>query len=132
MSILNKNDKSKQKGLIGVCRAMYEYTQQGYTVLQPLIDANKYDFVIEKNNVFQRVQVKTSTHISPNNAVISYDVVLESRGNRQYNSKKFQVGDYDLLFVMTELGDCWSIPATEITSTTSLTVGTVKYSRYKI
>lgn len=129
-----EDQKTKQKGLVGVTRAIHEFTKQGYTVLMPLADANKYDFVIERNGLFQRVQVKTTSRRTAANTSVSYDVVLESRGGSTKTRlrRAFEQTDYDLLFVLTELNECWIIPTSSITSKSAVTVGTAKYAAYKI
>jgi hypothetical protein len=49
----------KQMGTVGVLRVAHIYQMHGYNVLLPFGDCQKYDLVIEKDNRFERVQVKT-------------------------------------------------------------------------
>lgn len=125
---------TKKQGNLGVARALYEYSRLGYTVLTPLTDCNTYDIVVEREGVFQRVQVKTTSLREPKSREGVYRVIIESRGGGGKNPKvtKRCQGDYDLLFVMTVDGDCWSIPEEVITSSAALAVGTPKYQSYKL
>lgn len=122
--------KTKQKGLVGIGSAIQYFTEHGYAVLMPLVDANKYDFVIELDGKFSRIQVKTTSYQRNTN---TYEVILESRGGPggKFHTPISQ-NDYDILFILTEDKRRWLIPMNKITSTTGLTVGTDKYSEFQI
>ena len=124
---------SKQQGNIGIARAIYEYTKRGYSVLLPLTDSNKYDLVLEKDGIFSRVQVKTTSLKEPSSKPGVYRAILEARGGGGNHPKvvKRQNGDYDILFILTVDDECWSIPEVAITAHASLAVGTEKYSQFK-
>lgn len=51
-------------GRSGELIAMSKYISLGYTVLQPVNKDGIYDFVIENNGIFKRVQVKTRKFIN--------------------------------------------------------------------
>lgn len=53
--------KSNDKGRISELLAQAKYIELGYKVLEPVNKDGIYDFVIEKDGVFKRVQVKTLT-----------------------------------------------------------------------
>lgn len=131
--MLVKSDPSKKKGVIGITRAILEYSKNGYTVLMPLVDANKYDFVAEKDGKFIRVQVKTTCRKTVYGDK-GYIVLVEGRGSSRnsYNTTPFNKNDYDRLFILTEKGDCWDIPTDAITGKLEVTVGTAKYADYKV
>lgn len=123
----------KKQGNLGVARAIYEYTKLGYTVLVPLSDSDKYDLVIDNRDQLLRVQVKTTRQKAKRN-VQGYTVILATSGG---SSKTHQVrhrydSDYDLLFVLCETGQCWSIPTSKIIARATLNVGssTCKYTEY--
>lgn len=83
-----------QKGDFSEAIARAYYTGQGFTVLTAETHETHYDFVIEKDNVFQKVQVKTcvyafrDTDRSP--------TLIRIRNKRGQNSP-YEKGDYDIL-----------------------------------
>lgn len=123
---------SKTQGNIGAARAVYEFTKKGYTVLVPLSDSDKYDIVVDDGDRLLKVQVKTTQCKSPSGG---YAVNLKtSGGNTKTNTiTKRKEGDYDLLFVLSELGECWIIPEKSLSgASNSIVVGATKYSEYKL
>ena len=55
--------KTKDIGTIGEHAVMLEFLKNGITVLEPIGDNTSYDFVIEINNKFYKIQVKTTEEI---------------------------------------------------------------------
>ena len=55
---------SKTKGDISESKALFEFQKRGIPVLIPWGDNLRYDMVIELNNNFYRVQVKTANEIN--------------------------------------------------------------------
>ena len=51
---------NKGKGNTSLGMAIAYFTSQAYTVSIPLNDTQDYDLIIEKNNILQTVQVKSS------------------------------------------------------------------------
>ena len=132
----NAKNKTKQ-GDIGEARAIYEYTRMGYTILKPLTDSDKFDLVLFDGERFIKVQVKTSRFIcneETNSDLVIYSVELKQTGGnqREYTLRKRQDEDYDLLFILTSDGRCWSIPADKLDSRYSVNVGGVKYNEFQI
>lgn len=74
-----------------------------------------------------KVQVKT-TKYKRNILSNVYSVSLKISGGNKSGStiKTFDKNDCDLLFVLTDSGDCYSIPRNEITAVTSINL-TEKY-----
>jgi len=123
---------SKLQGNVGVARAIYEYTKKGFTVLMPLSDSSKYDLVVDDGEALSRVQVKTSRCKSEHGG---YTINLKtSGGNTKTNTIRVRESDdYDILFVLTEDGKCWSIPSTELGEAKhSIVVGSTKYNQFLI
>ena len=54
---------NRQIGAIGVFNTVQALFRNGYNVLAPLEDFTGYDLVTEKNGVFKRIQVKTTSKI---------------------------------------------------------------------
>ncbi len=133
---------SKKQGNLGIARAIYEYTKMGYTVLIPLSDSDKYDLVIDDDDTLKRVQVKTSrckarSYKGYNKT--GYQVNLATKGgNRTINKiRGRETTDYDLLFVLLETGECWSIPTEALGNIKhSIIVGAIGtnagYTEYKL
>lgn len=113
---------SLQKGAIGLAHAIYHYQKHGFIVSIPLVDAQLYDLVIEKDGCFQSVQVKYTCR--PKTGIRS------SRTNTKGTvDRKRQDGDYDILFVSCKNGDGYSIPEKVLpNSEVTLTA----YSQYKV
>ena len=55
------NMNSKQKGNITELECMLAFIKQGYNVLTPYGDCERYDFVVDVNGKFIRIQSKTSS-----------------------------------------------------------------------
>lgn len=108
-----------KQGDIGEARAIYEYTRLGYGVSRTVFDSMKYDLIIDVDGQLYRVQVKT-TSFKSNYGV--YQVALStSGGNQSFNkSRPRQDSDYDILFVMADNGDCWSVPVSEFEARNTL------------
>ena len=51
---------SNTKGNIALGQAIAYFTKEEYTISLPLNDCQWYDLIIEKDNIFQTVQVKYS------------------------------------------------------------------------
>ncbi|MGZ8924486.1 MAG: group I intron-associated PD-(D/E)XK endonuclease [Nitrososphaeraceae archaeon] len=121
---------------------MYEFTKLGYTVLVPLSDSDKYDLIIDTGVSVLKVQVKTSSSkpkvtADRRSGRCRYHVQLCTSGG---NTKKHTVQlrqdyHYDILFVVVETGQCWSIPMSALTANRSIIVDTTdicKYNQYKL
>lgn len=83
---------TKLIGNIAVVRGMSYFASKGYVILLPMADFSKYDFVVEKNGIFERIDGKYS-----NNGAVS----LRSRGHYggTYRSKKFNNKQTDYIWI---------------------------------
>ena len=54
------NLRSMDKGDASEAVVIAELKKRGYTVLQPFGDNQRYDIVVEEDNQFERVQIKTA------------------------------------------------------------------------
>lgn len=106
---------TKTQGNIGMSVAIAYYTVSGYNVSIPLTDNQKYDFIIEKENMLFKVQVKTSSYKTRYGV---YNVGLKTcGGNKSGNTLKYlDKTKIDFLFVLCDDGSCYNIPSHEITS----------------
>jgi PD-(D/E)XK endonuclease len=73
---------SKSKGDISVGAVAAQLMKKGYVVLMPLSDNQRYDFVIEKDGAFQRIQCKTG-HLTRKGDVIEFWSCSQGRGPRK-------------------------------------------------
>lgn len=97
-------ETNKDKGRAGMALGIAYYGANGYTVNIPLNDTQWYDFVIEKNGIFQTVQCKATG--SSNN-----EVSLRSNGGTKgtpYDWVKNHEIDY--LFCVDKDMNMYSIP----------------------
>ena len=116
------------QGTLGLSYAIAYLTKQGYNVSVPLVDNQSYDLVCEIDGDLKKVQVK-STRTKENS---NYCVQLRSiRANRTGNTvHKFDNKSCDYLLAVTELGDIYFIPTSEVKSKSTLSLGE-KYSNFK-
>ncbi len=81
---------TKQKGDIAEAFVTYLLKQNGFNVLIPWGEDNRYDLVTEKNGVFKRIQVKYAT---PKNGAIE----LRVRSCNNYNVLRYSPKDIDII-----------------------------------
>jgi len=81
---------TKQKGDIAEAFVTYLLKQEGFNVLIPWGEDNRYDLVAEKNGVFKRIQVK---YVTPKNGAL--DVPIRSSNN--YNIIHYSPKDIDVI-----------------------------------
>jgi hypothetical protein len=130
MSEFNNITTRTQQGNIGEARALYEYLKMGYDVTRTTFDSSKYDLIVERDGKLLKVQVKTSRCAT---AAGGWQVLLStSGGNTKVNTiRRREATDYDLLFVLTDDGCCWSIPIEALgTCGSQITVGNTSRSRF--
>lgn len=120
----------KKQGDIGMCYAIAYYSKLGWTISIPLTDSQDCDLVIDTGNSLLKVQVKTTTQIAPNGFSI---VSLRTNGGNKSgnNNKNFDQNKSDLLFIMTDKAEFFSIPRNEITALSAITLGE-KYMPFKV
>lgn len=119
---------TRQKGAVGVAKAIAYFADKGYVVLIPVSEAQRYDLVIEKNGDLQRVEVKSSSHKTGRSK--SYRVHLKTCGGRQkttFLSKE----DCDLVFMSIADGSQYLFPVEDLTERDSIYLS-VKYDSYKV
>ena len=116
------------KGNIALGKAISYFTEQEYTISVPLNDSQWYDLIVEKDGVFQTVQVKyTSEKPYDNSYCCSLKTTSGSSRKKLYSVTETPV---DLLFCYCDNGWMFSIPVKEIKnkSTISLFEEKSKYS----
>ena len=122
--IFNTN---KEKGNASLGIAISYFSSNGYTVSIPLNDTQDYDLVVEKNNIFQSVQVKSTSCKSKYG---TYQVSLKSSGGTKGTVYKTVVDtNVDLLFIVNEIKDMYLIPISHISNKSTLNLCD-KYQKY--
>ena len=120
---------NKEKGNAGLAMGIAYFASNGCVVSIPLNDTQDYDFVVEKDNEFKKVQCKSTGSKNPSG---TYKVKLSSyggaNGGTYYGTVKD--GSADILFVLVENGDKYVIPVSKITNVGQLTL--TDFSDYKV
>lgn len=130
MSMFSNTKNPKHQGMIGESRAIYEYTKMGMIVSKPIMDCD-YDLLVDDGLSIRKVQVKTTTQSSRKTSCPICNLRVMG-GNQSFTTeKKRNAEDWDILFVMSDDGNCWSIPSSEFDATTALTL-TEKFDRFKL
>lgn len=122
---------SKKQGDIGMCYAMAYYAKLGWTVSVPVTDSQDYDLVVDNGTRLFKVQVKTTKSISPSG---NYVVNLRTMGGNRSGAgkyKDFSENSSDLLFALTDSGDCYSIPKSEISAVNAVALRE-RYLPYRV
>lgn len=124
-------ENSKKQGDIGLGAAIAYYTSLRYTVCIPLTDSQDYDLVVDIDGL-KKVQVKTGTFKEPSGG---YKITLKVSGGNKSGTgrvKKFDNTKVDYLFILTDDGCRYHIPAKQVTATTSIVVGQSKWNEFKL
>ena len=101
-------ETNKDKGRAGLVMGMAYFGANGYTVSTPLNDTQWYDFIIEKDGIFQTVQCKATG--SSNNA-ISLKSSGGTKGTTYDNVLEHPV---DYLFCLDESMNMYVIPVQDL------------------
>ena len=120
---------NKEKGNFGLGIAIAYFSTNGYTVSIPLNDTQDYDLIVEKENNFQTVQVKTT---GCKTKYGNYQVALKSCGGTNGKTYKTVIDTkIDLLFIVSTDLSIYLIPRNEIKNRSTLNLCT-EYEKYKI
>lgn len=120
---------NKEKGNFGLGIAIAYFSTNGYTVSIPLNDTQDYDLIVEKENNFQTVQVKTT---GCKTKYGNYQVALKSCGGTKGKTYKTIIDTkVDLIFIVSTDFSMYLIPKEKIKnrSTLNLCKG---YEKYKV
>lgn len=119
---------NKSQGNFGLGIAIAYFTTNGYTVSIPLNDTQDYDLIVEKNNILETVQVKTT---SCKTKYGHYQVALRSCGETKGTTYKTVIDTkIDLLFIVSTDLSIYIIPREKIKNKTTLNLCD-SYEKYK-
>ncbi|MBU6370884.1 MAG: hypothetical protein KGH93_03235 [Patescibacteria group bacterium] len=122
---------SKEKGDKAIGAAIQYFIFNGYEVCLPIGDKRRYDFIVEKDGLLQKVQVKYAGLYAGSKACKAG--LRITGGNQSFSySKKYAHNDFDLLFVFTERGTAYCIPWKKLENRNEISVETEKYRRYRV
>lgn len=111
-----------EKGNIALTQAISYFGLNNYTISIPLNDSQWYDLIVEKDGVFQSVQVKyTSEQHDNGQYVCSLRTISGTTRKKVYSVKDTMV---DLLFCYCSNGLKFLIPAKEIKTSNIITLFT--------
>jgi len=122
---------SRQQGDVGMAIAISWFARNDYCVAIPLTDSQDYDLVIERDNQFSSVQVRTTYYKKPNGI---YQLNLRvSGGNRSGTGKTKHIDPdvVDYLFAVTNDGEMYLIPTGAIEARSILSLG-VKCDPFRV
>ena len=124
-----KFNSNKEKGNTGLGIAIAYYSANGYTVSIPLNDTQDYDFVVDKDNILKKIQVKATSCKTKYN---KYQVALKSCGGTKGGTYKTVVDtNMDEVFIVTDSLELFRIPIEVIKNKATLNL-CEKYEKYKI
>ena len=102
---------SKQKGNITELETMLAFLKLGYNVLTPYGDCERYDFVVDANNKFYRIQAKTS-HTEDEGASFKFACRSCNRKDGKIIHHNYTNEEIDYFVTMFN-GKCYLIPVEE-------------------
>ena len=124
-----KFNSNKEKGNTGLGIAIAYYSANGYTVSIPLNDTQDYDFIVDKDNILKKIQVKATSCKTKYNR---YQVALKSCGGTKGGTYKTVVDtNIDEVFIVTDSLELFRIPIEVIKNKATLNL-CEKYEKYKI
>ena len=102
---------SKQKGNITELECMLAFIKQGYNVLTPYGDCERYDFVVDVNGKFIRIQSKTSSS-DDNGASFKFSGRSCNRKDGKIIHHQYTNEEIDYFSTIFD-GKCYLIPVEE-------------------
>jgi len=98
------------------------YTKLGYTVCWPIISQSPYDFVVEKDGAFKRVQVKTAGWVKSGNYSYLQSRLGSDKRNGSTNSTgcKYTGSCDEIIFIDPTKNDAWIFPVEVIAHTSNV------------
>lgn len=102
---------TKEKGELSQLNLELKLLQRGYTILEPFGDSQRYDFVVEKDGKFERIQCKTGR-------LRGGSVVFSSCSSNHRNGKKYPYANQIEYFGIycPDLDSCYLIPEKSVTN----------------
>jgi hypothetical protein len=103
---------SKHIGNITEVECMLAFMKAGYNVLIPYGDCERYDFVVDVNGKFYKIQVKTAHSLDDENSGFIFSCRSSHRVNGKTVNEKYLADEIDY-FATIFNGQCYVIPQKE-------------------
>ena len=124
---------SKILGNTTEMECMLEFMKLGYQVSIPFGEDSRYDFIVDINNKFYRIQCKHSSPIIDNDIVtaINFKTVRQS-GNKanHWTRTKYTTDEIDY-FATSYAGKCYLVPVEQCSSEKKLRITLPKNGQVK-
>lgn len=123
---------TKEKGNIGLGRAIAYFTSLGHTVSIPLTDSQDYDLVVDMEDSLYKIQVKFTSQKARN---LSNDYCVGLRSISGSSKKEYKTVIHtkvDYLFVVSEDLKCYLIPIIDIDQKAQITLNELYYEKYGV
>ena len=111
---------SKQIGNITEVESILAFLKLGFNVLQPYGDCERYDFVVDVDGTFYKIQCKTAS-TDNNGESIRFNCRSSHRVNGKCVNEKYTSKEIDF-FCTTWNGKCYLIPQSECFSQKQLRI----------
>ena len=108
---MKNNMNSKQKGNITELETMLAFLKLGFNVLTPYGDCERYDFVVDANGKFYKIQSKTA-RTDDDGASFKFNCRSCNRKDGQIVHHKYTKNEIDY-FVTSFNNQCYLIPVEE-------------------
>lgn len=120
---------NKEKGNSALGIAIAYFSTNGYVVSIPLNDTQDYDLIVDKDNIMERIQVKSTGCVTKYG---NYQVALKScGGTRGLTYKTVVETNIDKIFIVDQLKNMFLIPRNEIDNKSTINL-CEKYNKYKV
>ena len=121
---------TKTRGDIAVGQAISYFISKEYEVCLPIGDKRDFDFIIEKNGLLEKVQVKFAGLYKDGACKVGLRI---TGGNQSFNySRKYKDNSFHLLFVYTARGDRFLLPWKNVKVRNEIAIEHPKYKKYKV
>lgn len=121
---------TKARGDMAVGQAISHFISKEYEVCLPIGDKRDFDFIVEKNGLLEKVQVKFAGLYKDGICRVGLRI---TGGNQSFNySRKYKDNAFDLLFVYTEKDHKFLIPWKNVKVRNEIAIEHPKYKRYKV
>ena len=124
--MLDNFKNTNLRGTVGLAVAIAYFSKKGYIVSIPLNDSHDYDLIVDDGSKLSKVQVKTVFYKQNG----FYKAELRTRTTRGMD-KDFSQNSSDYLYIYTNDGDEFLIPASDIKTKTGILLSE-KYEKYKV
>ena len=128
MNVKSKDWKPIEKGYLGTLVFEKELIQKGWNVFKPVLENGKVDMIIEKNNKYLKIQIKTVQN-SPTNKIIPVRKISHNMG--EYKISRYTKEDIDYFVgVDVATNDVYILPV-EFSSKYRTVISIAKCEEYK-